>query len=345
MDKAELTELIKQLPKAELHVHLEGSVTPAFWKHLLEKHASSGPIPSLEALKNRFHYDSFAAFLEVYRDVVFSFNSPDDFYELTLLYLNNALTHNIRYVEMMMTPWFSVKRGINLAEILAEIDRAAKEIEKKADITLKLIFDGPRNFGRDVVQDVFTMATEDRTGRVIGVGLGGDEKNFPAHLFRDCFAFARAEGFNTIAHAGETAGEASMIDAVELLKVSRLGHCLGIPRQSRLERLILEKEITLDMCPWSNVTTRVIDSISDHPMFDYLQRNYPVTLNTDDPGMFGNTLTKEYETLVECHDVSAEQLAQLCKNSVLGSFLPKDGKSALLAEIEGTLKTFVLSNH
>ncbi|MBU2512542.1 adenosine deaminase [bacterium] len=327
-------ELIKRLPKAELHVHLEGSVTPEFWKHLLEKHCPLDPIPSLDELQSRFRYDSFQGFIDVYRDIIFSFRSPHDFYELTQLYLKNAVKQNIRYVEMMMTPWFIIRQGIDLDELLSEIDRAAKEIEKDSDIDLKLIFDGPRNFGKEIVQEVFNMAAKDRTGRVIGVGLGGDEKNYPALLFIDCFDYARAEGFNTIAHAGETAGAQSMLDTIKLLKVSRLGHCLGIPRASELESLVFEKGVTLDLCPLSNVATRAIASIEQHPMFEYLQRGYPITLNSDDPGMFTNSLTLEYETLLSLHAVSAEQLGQLSKNAVQGSFLNKTTKNRLITEIE-----------
>ncbi len=340
MDNTRAFELIRKLPKVELHVHLEGSVTPEFWKHLLEKHGVSAPIPSLEELKKRFKYDSFDQFIEVYRDIIFSFKSPHDFYELTLLYLDSALKQNIRYVEMMMTPWFLIRQGIDLGEMLAEIDRAAREVENVSDMELKLIFDGPRNFGKEVVREVFEMAVNDRTGRVIGVGLGGDEKNYPAPLYVDCFDYARAEGLNTIAHAGETAGEQSMLDAIKLLKVSRLGHCLGIPRASELESLIFEKGITLDLCPWSNVATKSIPSIEEHPMFQYLLQGYPITLNSDDPGMFTTSLTKEYETISTLNNISAEQLEQLSKNAVQGSFLTKEKKNRLKGEIEQVVRSF-----
>jgi adenosine deaminase len=334
MQRKPTADLIQALPKVELHVHLEGAVNPAFWKSLLDKHNPTESAHSIAVLEKRFQYTSFIQFLDVYRDIVFSFKTPDDFYELTLHYLNDAVRQNIRYCEVMITPWFVVKRGIDYQEMMAEIDRAAKEVESAHDIEMKLILDGPRNFGKDVVKEVFDMAIQDRTGRVIAVGLGGDEKNFPAQDFAAEFEYARANGFHAIAHAGETAGEQSMLDAIKLLKARRLGHCLGIPKESKLEKLIEKEDITLDLCPWSNVRTKVINEIDDHPMFDYLSRGYPITLNSDDPGMFGNSLLIEYETMVDLHGATIVQLSDLAKNAVKGSFMSPEKKLVLEREIE-----------
>ena len=225
---------------------------------------------------------------------------------------------------------------------MSEIDRAAKEIEADHDIEFKLIFDGPRNFGEEVVMDVFKMASEDKTGRVIGVGLGGDEKNYPPALFENCFNFARSQGLKTIAHAGETAGEQSMNDAINLLHASRLGHAIGISEGSELESLILDREITLDLCPWSNVATRVINQIEDHPMLDYLNRGLPITLNSDDPGLFFSSLTKEFETMVSLYNISAIQLGQLTKNAIDGSFMDINKKQSLTRRIDKIVAEFRL---
>ncbi len=334
MEKKPITALIRDLPKVELHVHLEGTVTPAFWKSLLEKHQAAESVPSLEELENRFQYASFDQFLEVFRDIIFSFKTPDDFYDLTIHYLHQAAAQNIRYCEVMMTPWFVVQRGIDYRELMAEINKAAREVEASHDIEMKLILDGPRNFGKKVVKEVFYMAIQDQTGRVIAVGLGGDEANYPAEDYLEEFDYARAHGLQTIAHAGETAGEQSMLDTINLLKAKRLGHCLGIPKNSELEKLIEKEGVTLDLCPWSNVNTKVIASIEEHPMYDYLTRGYPITLNSDDPGMFGTSLMKEYETFADLYKPSAEQLGTLAKNAVNGSFMPEGKKIELIREID-----------
>lgn len=337
---AKTAEFIKALPKVELHVHLEGSVTPRFWKQLLDKHQNGKGASTLIELEKRFHFKSFPEFLDLFRDVIYSFKTPEDFYDLTRHFLQSAVEQNIRYCEVMFTPWFVVQQGIDYQDLMSEIDRAAREIEASSATSMKLILDGPRNFGKRAVKEVFEMAVRDQTGRVIGVGLGGDEKNFPAKLYADEFNYAQAEGLATIVHAGETAGEQSMLDAIEYLNPSRLGHCLGIPPASRLEQLILDRKLTLDLCPWSNVSTGVIAQIDHHPMYEYWQRGYPITLNSDDPGMFGTSLTKEYETLAGLYPLSFEQLGVLAMNAVNGSFLSKGKKLILAKEIQHTLLKF-----
>jgi adenosine deaminase len=330
-------EFILKIPKVELHVHLEGSVTPEFWLDLYIRHSEDNSIPSIDDLRKRFQFGSFNDFISAFRDVIFTFRTPEDFYYLTLNFLNRAADQNIRYCEVMFTPWFLEQRGIDFYEMMSEIDRAAIEIEKKRDVKMKLIFDGPRNFGSKVVKDVFQKALNDKTGRVIGVGLGGDEKNFPALDFIDQFEFARANGLKTIAHAGETDGENSMINAIEKLQVSRIGHCLGITKNSRLEELIQENKITLDLCPLSNVATRVINKISDHPFHDYLKRGYPITINSDDPGFFKTDLVNELLEMNKLKNLSFDEIAKLSQNAVQGSFLTKYNKEKILSEIDKML--------
>ncbi len=336
----DLKQFIRLLPKVELHVHLEGSVTPEFWLKLIKKHHPNGPCPTLEELMERFRFPDFQGFLEAFRDIVFSFHAPDDLYDLTRYFLAKAVKQNVKYCEVMFTPWFLVKRGIDFNEMMSEIDRAAKEIENESDIEMKLIFDGPRNFGNEAVREVFTMAMQDKTGRVIGVGIGGDEKTHPARLFPDEFDYARASGLHTIGHAGETDGVESMLDTIQLLKVSRIGHCLGIPESSKLEGIIFENNITLDLCPWSNVATGSIPSIEKHPFPDYLKRGYPITLNSDDPGIFNTNINKEFDIMLELYNLTAEQLAGICANAVSGSFLPDAKKKILSDDIKECVENY-----
>ncbi|MCP4298565.1 MAG: adenosine deaminase [Proteobacteria bacterium] len=328
---------IENLPKAELHLHLEGSVTPSSWYKLLKKHSNGGEIESVETLSRRFEFSTFIEFLAAYKDVLDAIKDPSDFYDLTKDLLNSLVAQSVRYCEVMFTPYFMTQKGIDLQEILQEIKRALTETKKTGDIDMKLIFDGPRNFGNEVVRQVFNHALEDRTGLVIGVGLGGDEAKFPARQFVDEFDFARSQGLQLIAHAGETAGEQSMVDAIELLGVSRIGHALGISENSHLEHLILEKNITLDLCPWSNVATGVIDSINEHPFPRYHKNAYPVTLNTDDPGFFFTSLVKEYGTMQSLYQLTSEDLIQISKNSISGSFMGSSDKTRLLEEINQSL--------
>jgi len=237
----------------------------------------------------------------------------------------------------MFTPFFFVKRGLPYREILNAIDSAAREVEADHPIKMSLIFDGPRNFGAEIVAEVFEMAAGDHTGRVIGVGLGGDELNYPAHLFQKEFEKAHSYGLNLIAHAGETDGEKSMIDAIQKLKVSRIGHGLGITKGSRLEALIREKNITIDLCPGSNLATGVIDSLEDHPFGKYYQKAYTISLNSDDPGLFKTSLNQEYLKMAELHKLSEKDLIQVILNGISGTFLPDSDKRILSTEVESYL--------
>lgn len=333
-------EFIQQMPKVELHVHLEGTVTPKFWLKLLNKHGQNGEKQTLESLRKRYEYQSFMDFIYAYRDVLAAFQDPSDLYDLTKQFLKKSANENIRYCEVMLTPWFLTRKGLDFHEIMQEIDRAAREAEKEHGIEMKLIFDGPRNFGKEVVRSVFEQAVNDRTGRVIGVGLGGAEAEYPAKDYVEEFDFARSAGLKTICHAGETDGKQSMIDSINLLKVSRMGHCLGIPKSSELEELILKKGVTLDLCPWSNVATRVIPGIESHPFPEYLKRDYPISINTDDPGFFQTDIIKEFTTMQKLYQLSREQLVEISKKAVTGSFLSNEKKAALNQEIDLSISQF-----
>lgn len=368
------TSFISQLPKVELHVHLEGTVTPEFWSNLV-KHRSllqrfvfqqnsfrnnqssifqkiafhlnsiksyyqnqflKSPFLcpfSITHLKKRYNYRYFSDFLDTYGDILRSFNSEDDLKQLVKNYLHDAAAQNVRYCEMMFTPWFFEKMGFDFFDLMFAIDEGAKSVEQKCNIQMKLLFDGPRNFGNEVVKEVFDSALKDPTGRVIGVGLGGDEKNFPAKWFKDEFDFAKANGLKLIAHAGETDGEQSMTDAIEYLQVSRLGHGLGVKENSRLESLILKHPITIDACPNSNIATGSLDDIKKHPLKEYLRRGYPVTINSDDPALFKTSLTKEFETAKNILGLNNQELIQLSKNAVSGSFLSNEDKRKLWDEL------------
>lgn len=330
----EVQSFLNEVPKIELHLHLEGSITPQRWHSLIHKHQNQEFLHcSVEDLKKRYQFVSFMDFIQIYAAVVRNLKQIDDFYDITKDLLENLVLQNIRYCEVMFTPWFFTRNGLDLHEILQEIDRAAKEMEKSHQIEMKLIFDGPRNFGVDVVQEVFEMATQDKTGRVIGVGLGGDEKNYPAEWFQKPFEFAHAHGLKATAHAGETAGEESIINAIEKLKVERLGHALGIQKSSRAEELIQKKGITLDLCPTSNVCTRVLPQVENHPFLNYFKEGYSITLNSDDPTFFHTNLKKEYELIARMHQLTIPQITQILRNSVEGSFLTKEKKDNYLFEI------------
>ncbi|MDH5561169.1 MAG: adenosine deaminase [Deltaproteobacteria bacterium] len=326
-------EFIKGVPKVELHVHLEGSLSPELWVKIAARHQKEEAVLTVDDVKRKFIYRDFMDFVDVFRQIVELLKTPEDFYDLTCDFLEKSAKQNIRYTEVMFTPWFYVRGGIPFHEMMSAIRRAYDEKKDKLGIEMRMIFDGARNFGPVAVYETFELASKDLTGLVIGVGLGGDEKNYPAAWFVKEFDYARSLGLKTIAHAGETDGEESMLKAIKLLKVSRIGHCLGIKESSELEEAILNKNITLDLCPWSNVATGSLGSIQEHPFNSYLQRNYPITLNSDDPQLFQTDLIREYETMSALYDLDLASIALLSTNAVIGSFLDRSDQEKLIKEI------------
>jgi len=320
------------LPKVELHVHLEGFVDLAFWREMT-KAQGTWTIQRDQEMVAHFGFTSFPAFLKCFGAVIFSFSDPGDFYRLTQRALNSLNTQGVRYAEVMLSPSFFVNRGIDFGEMLSEIHRATQEAETQGGPKIKLIFDGPRNFGLDAVWQTFKLAALDTTGLVIGVGLGGDEANFPARDFCEPFAWAKAQGLRATCHAGETSGESSIFDAVTLLGAERIGHALGITQGGAVESLILEKNIGLDLCPHSNVTTGVLTRLEDHPLADYINRGFELCLNSDDPGFFRTELMKEYLWAKDSLGLRWAQIHQICRNSINQSFLSSTDKQTLLTEL------------
>lgn len=332
MQQVATSKDIFNLPKVELHLHLEGSITPHRWLEFIYKNNPTAQ-ETLATIYQKLEFLSFHDFLLSFKQVIDSLKDPEDFYWLTKDLLQSKAKQNVMYCEVFFSPWFFVQKSIEYKPMIEAIDKAAKEEEHLSGIQMKLLFDGPRNFGNKAVLETFQLAEKDSTGRVIGVGIGGDEINFPARNFVKEFAYAKAVGFNLVAHAGEGGGEQSMKDAIEQLNVTRIGHCLGIKENSELEKIILEKNITLELCPWSNVKTNVISKLEEHPFPRYFKKKYPVTLNTDDPGMFQVSLNEEFERMHQRVHFSKEDLILLSKNAILGSFLDKTVKIKLLNKL------------
>ncbi len=327
----EEADFILALPKIELHVHLEGFVDPVFWHEMLTR--QGGPSPPLSQLEASYDFKDFPGFLQAFAAVVRSFHSPEDFYHLTKKALNFQADQGIRYSETYFTPIFYTPKGLDFHEIMSEIHRAAREAKEERGITLRLILDGVRNFGFASVQKVFEMAASDRTGLVVGVGLGGDETHHPAHLFIDNFAWARAQGLTAVCHAGETMGEASMLDAIELLGARRIGHALRIQEGSRIEEMLERYAVCLELCPTSNLKTGQIASLEEHPFKTYRQRGYQISLNSDDPGFFKTSLLTEYKKMGALYDFGPAEYCQLALRALDSAFLPRAQRDQIASEI------------
>lgn len=328
---------LSTLPKVELHLHLEGSITQERWLSLRKKNHPHAEVLSAEDISNKYRFSSFLDFLNFYAEVLGCLKEPEDFYLMAKDLAENLVKQNILYAEVFYTPWLFTRKGIDFFEMMEAIDQGFQEVESQHDVSLKLLFDGPRNFGHEVVRTVFEQAAADKTNRVLGVGLGGDEKNHPAEWFAGPFNWAGAQGLKKVAHAGETAGEGSIYNAVKILGASRIGHALGIQDQA-LKDFLKEQQVTLDLCPGSNMATRVISSLREHPFKTYYDEGLSVTLNSDDPVFFGTSLVKEFETISQLHHLETEDIVKLVDNAIEGSFAELTKKEELRSKLNQWFK-------
>jgi aminodeoxyfutalosine deaminase len=327
-------EWLRGLPKAELHVHLEGTITPETFRRIARRNGEQAPNDT----SRLFQCADFESFLKAFTRVAQTLREPDDFAEITSEYLSASATEGVRHVEVFFSPatvrYFHP--NADLAKIVEAIYLAAERARNTLGITSLLIFDMVRNLGEAAALADIDLAQQCSSWGVIGVGLGGDERKFPARDFYKPFARAAKLGLRRTAHAGEAAGAESVRDAIELLGAERIGHGVAAARDAALLELIAQRGVAIDSCLTSNRITGASPEETEHPLKDFLARGISVTLNSDDPAFFGATLLAEFE-LAAKHGLTRADLTTLARNSFRCSFAPESAKRAWLAELESYL--------
>jgi len=303
-----MEEFLRRLPKAELHVHLEGSVEPATLCEL-------DPTVSPQDVEARYKYADFLGFLEAYKWVSLRLNTPDDYALITRRLMERLAAENVRYAEINLSVGVMVLRKLNVAAIYDAVAREAA----RAEIPVYWIFDAIRHLGVEHAMTVAELAAERAGDRVVAFGIGGDELRGPADLFGDVFHFARAHGLKLAPHAGETAGPESVWSALRL-GADRIGHGIRSIEDPALVAHLRDREIPLEVCISSNVATGAVASLGQHPVRRLYDAGVPIVLNTDDPAMFHTTLTGEYTLAAQQFGFSAEELELLAANSFRFAF-------------------------
>ncbi len=328
-----ITDFIAGLPKAELHVHHVGSVSPRIVSELAERHP--GVVPSdPDALREFFAFRDFAHFVEVYLAVVDLVQTPEDVRMITYEVAREMADQQLRYAELTCTPYTSVIRGIPIEAYTEAIEDARVAAERDFGLVLQWIYDIPGESGMPAADATLDYALHHAPDALVGFGLGGPEIGVPRPQFQPHFDAARASGLRSVPHAGETTGPETVWDAVRLLGAERIGHGTSAALDPELLALLARRGITLEVCPTSNIATRAVETLAEHPLRTFVEAGVPVTINSDDPPMFGTTLNQEYAVAAELLDLDESGVAGLAHAAVAASYASEDLRRDLHEEIE-----------
>ena len=331
----DLTAFIAGLPKAELHVHHVGSASPRIVAELAARHEGQSPVPAdPAALADYFAFRDFAHFIEVYLSVVDLIRDDQDVRMLTYEVGRELARQQVRYAELTITPFSSVKRGIPAAAFCEAIEDARRGAATDFGIDLRWCFDIPGELGVPAAEATLQIALQQQPDGLISFGLGGPEVGVPRPQFKPVFDKARAAGLHSVPHAGETTGPETIWDAVRELGAERVGHGIAAVRDPSLLAYLAEHRIALEISPTSNVRTRAVASLEEHPLARIVAAGVPVSINSDDPPMFGTSLEEEYAVAARLLGLDAAGVAELAKAAVEQSFLTPADKTALLTEID-----------
>jgi aminodeoxyfutalosine deaminase len=318
---------IRQLPKAELHLHLEGAVEPATLVELRRNHGEQTTLADTESL---YRYSDFPSFLMAFKEVSAHLRGPDDYELVTYRLMQQLKEENVLHAEVYVAVGVCLYRKQDFAAIFEGLERGRARGARDFGVSLLWIFDATRHFGVEDAQKVFELAVHYKRRHVVGIGIGGDEQKAPPELFRGAYAYAEDHGLRLTAHAGETASPESIWGALNL-HAERIGHGLSAAHDPDLIEELAYRQIPLEICITSNLRTGVCKTPAEHPAKNYFDQGVMITLNTDDPALFGTSLAREYQFAQETFGFTDEHLRELARNSFEASFLPAEKKLELLS--------------
>lgn len=330
-----MQDFIAGLPKAELHVHHVGSALPRIVAELAARHEGASPVPAdPELLQEYFTFTDFAHFVTIYLSVVDLIRDAEDVRILTYEVARELARQNVRYAELTCTPYSHIKRGVSATAFCEAIEDARLAAEKELGIVLRWCFDIPGEAGLPAAEGTLKVALEEKPEGLVSFGLGGPEIGVPRPQFKPYFAMAKANGLYSVPHAGETTGPQTIWDAINELSPDRIGHGISAAQDPVLMAYLAENGLPIEVCPTSNVCTRAVPAIEEHPLALLVSNGVPLSINSDDPPMFGTTLEHEYAVAARLLDLDEHGVAELARNAVRQSFAPMDTKTSILAEID-----------
>jgi adenosine deaminase len=324
-------DLVRTLPKAELHIHVEGSLEPEMVFTFADRNGVALPYASMDELRQRYRFDDLSSFLALYYECMAVLQTRKDFAELAETYLRRAVADGVRHVEMFFDPQAHTSRGIDMNTVIDGLLDGFAAVRQDHDLSGGLLLCFLRDKPVEEAMDTLRAAAH-RFDDLLGVGLDSAEVGNPPSLFTDVYAVARDAGLHAVAHAGEEGPPDYIQQALDLLGVERIDHGVRCLEDADLVERLLREQVPLTVCPLSNLRLAVVSDLAQHPLPTMLARGLRATVNSDDPAYFGGYVADNYVALADHVGLSEEQLITLARNSITASFASPQRKAALLAE-------------
>ncbi len=338
-----IEKFISGIPKAELHVHIEGTFEPELMFKIAQRNNINIKYKSIDELRKAYEFNNLQEFLDIYYAGASVLINEQDFYDMTWLYIEKLYLQNVVHTEIFFDPQTHTDRGIEFSTVIYGIHKALNDAEKKFSMTSKLILCFLRHLDEEQAFQTLEQALPYKDW-ITAVGLDSSEVGHPPSKFERVFQKAQDEGLLTVAHAGEEGPPEYVWEAINLLNVSRIDHGNRALEDKALIQLLSDKQIPLTVCPLSNLKLRVVDKLENHPLKTMMDNNLLVTINSDDPAYFGGHLNDNYERLAKAIDLTNTDICQLAKNSFTASFLSDAEKTMYICQINNYYNNFINSS-
>ena len=328
-----MEDFIRNIPKAELHLHIEGTLEAQLMFEIGERNGVDIPFKSVDEVRRAYEFTDLQSFLDIYYQGANVLREERDFYDMTRAYIERVHAEKVRHVEMFFDPQTHTDRGIPFETVVTGIHGALHDADHEFGISSRLIMCFLRHLSAAAAMDTLELALPHKE-LIVAVGLDSSEVGHPPDKFVDVFSRARTEGFLTVAHAGEEGPPDYIWQALDVLKASRIDHGVRCVEDERLVARLKDEQIPLTVCPLSNVKLRVFDTIRDHNLKRLLDLGLCVTVNSDDPAYFGGYITDNFLAAQRALDLGEEDIVRLVRNSFNATFLDAERRQALLAEVD-----------
>jgi len=328
-----IKDFISGLPKAELHLHIEGTFEPELMFEIAARNKINLKYNSVEELKSAYNFNNLQEFLDIYYSGANVLLEERDFYDLTWAYLQKIHSQNVIHTEIFFDPQTHTSRGVSFSKVISGIHRALEDGRQKLGISSRLILSFLRHLSEEDAFKTLYEALPYRTW-ITAFGLDSSEKGHPPNKFERVFSKIREEGFLIVAHAGEEGPPEYVWEALNLLHVSRIDHGNRSLEDTILVEELVKRKMPLTVCPLSNLKLKVVKDMAKHPLIEMLEKGILATVNSDDPAYFGGYLNENYQAVAEALNLSRKQITLLAKNSFAASFLEENEKEKMIEKVE-----------